>query len=105
MSGPLSRQGGRWLLALRVTPKASSTEVTGLHRAADGQVSLAVKVTAVADKGKANKAVIDLLAGELGFARSAFDLVRGETARNKVVIFSGDGALLAERLKAFDDGR
>ena len=58
MSGPLRRN----LLAVRVTPKASRNEVTGLYRAADGAVSLSVKVTAAPDKGQANAAVIKVLA-------------------------------------------
>ena len=51
MSGPLNRN----LLAVRVTPKASRNEVTGLYTAADGTVSLSVNVTAAPDKGKANR--------------------------------------------------
>lgn len=100
MTGPLSRRGGEWLLAIRVTPKASASQITGLHAAADGSVSLAVKVTAVADKGRANKAVIDLLAKELGVPRSAFVIVRGETDRNKLLRLTGDAQALAARLAA-----
>ena len=85
MRGPL--KGG--LLAVRVTPKASRNEVTGLYTAADGMVSLSVKVTAAPDKGKANKAVIDLLAKKSGVAKSTLSLVKGETDRNKTFQFTG----------------
>ena len=98
MSGPLLQRGGDWLLALRVTPKASSNQIAGFHAASDGSVSLAVKVTAVADKGKANMAVIDLLAREFGVPRSSFEIVRGETDRNKMLRFAGDAPALAARL-------
>lgn len=77
-------------LSLRVTPKASRDEVTGLYTAADGAVSLAVKVTAPPDKGKANKAVIAVLAKALRLPKSAFALVSGETSRHKVVSVAGN---------------
>lgn len=77
-------------LNLRVTPKASRDDVTGLHTAADGTVALAVKVTAPPDKGKANKAVIAVLAKALRLPKSAFALVSGETSRHKVVSVAGN---------------
>ena len=85
MSGPLTRN----FLAVRVTPKASRNEVTGLYTAAEGSVSLAVKVTVAPDKGKANAAVISLLAKKLGVAKSMLTLVKGETDRNKMFQFTG----------------
>ena len=86
MSGPLKGN----LLSVRVTPKASRNEVTGLYTAADGAVSLSVKVTAAPDKGKANNAVMDLLAKKSGLAKSTFTLVKGETDRNKTFQISGN---------------
>ena len=93
MSGPLRGS----FLAVRVTPKASRNEVTGLYTAADGAVSLAVKVTAAPDKGKANAAVTHLLAKKLGVAKSRLTLVKGETDRNKTFQFTGP----IEPLEAF----
>jgi uncharacterized protein (TIGR00251 family) len=90
VSGALNRN----FLAVRVTPKASRNEVTGLHTAADGAVSLSVKVTAAPDKGKANKAVISLLAKKIGVAKSTLALVKGETDRNKTFQISGNTELL-----------
>ncbi|TAL50178.1 DUF167 domain-containing protein [Patescibacteria group bacterium] len=45
--------------------------------------TLKVSVTAPPEKGKANEAVIDLLAEELGIAKSTIELIRGGTARIK----------------------
>jgi uncharacterized protein len=90
VNGPL-RSG---FLAVRVTPKASRNEVTGLYTAADGAVSLSVKVTAAPDKGKANAAVISLLAKKSGIAKSRLTLVKGETDRNKTFQFTGPLELL-----------
>ena len=100
MSGPLFQRGGEWLLAVRATPKAFTNAITGFHADADGAMSLAIKVTAVADKGKANKAVIDVLARELAVPRSSFEIIRGETDRNKLLRFAGDAQALAVKLAA-----
>jgi len=92
VTSPLRPGKGGLLLSLRVTPKSSRDEVAGLHRAADGAVSLAIRVTAVPDRGKANKAVIETLAKACGLPKSAFELVSGETDRNKTILVSGNPA-------------
>jgi len=90
VTSPVRPGRGGLLLAVRVTPRASRDEVTGLHRASDGAVSLAVKVTAAPDKGQANKSVIETLAGASGLPRSAFALAAGETSRNKTILVTGN---------------
>ena len=83
------------LLAVRVTPKSSRDGVTGLFTVADGAVSLAVKVTAPPDKGKANKAVIETIAKAAGLPKSAVSIVSGETERHKTLLVTGNPAALA----------
>lgn len=100
MTTPLRPGRGGWLLSVRVTPKSSRDEVTGLHVAADGAVSLAVKVTAPPDKGKANKAVIETVAKAAGLPKSSFALVSGETERHKVLLVTGNPAGLAAWIAA-----
>jgi uncharacterized protein YggU (UPF0235/DUF167 family) len=53
---------------------------------------------AVPDKGRANAAVVALIAKALEVPKSAVAVVSGETARLKTVLVSGDAATLAERL-------
>lgn len=65
-------------IAVRVTPKASRNAVT------EGEYGLRVSVTTVPEDGKANKAVIKLLATALGVPKSSLTLVRGATSRDKV---------------------
>ena len=57
-------------------------------------MSLAVKVTAAPDKGRANKAVIEVLAKAWRLPKSAFALVAGETERNKTLLVTGSPAEL-----------
>ena len=66
-------------LAVRVTPNAKADAVT----VEEGQVK--VRVTVVPEDGKANKAVIALLAKALGVSKSSLTIVRGETARDKLI--------------------
>ena len=94
MTSPLRPGRGGVLLAVRVTPKSSRNEIAGLHVAADGAVSLAVKVTAPPDKGKANKAFIETLARAAGIPKSSISLVAGETERNKTLLVTGNQAAL-----------
>ncbi len=67
------------MLAVRATPKAAAERIA----VADGQVR--VWVTAPPDKGKANKAVTALVAKTLSVPKGAVNVVRGETAREKML--------------------
>ena len=88
------------LLSLRVTPKSASDALSGLHEGAGGKVSLAVKVRAQPEQGKANKAVIQLLATSIGMPKSRLSVVSGAAERNKTVLIAGDAADISERLAA-----
>ena len=66
------------LLHVRVQPKARANAVKGWHGAA-----LRVSVTAAPEDGKANRAVIDLLAETFDVAPSSIILVRGAASRDK----------------------
>jgi len=70
-------------LRVRVTPRSSINAVAGW---ADAQHdTLLLKVTAPAEGGKANDAIIKLLADELDIPKSAVTIRRGETSRIKLV--------------------
>jgi uncharacterized protein YggU (UPF0235/DUF167 family) len=88
------------LLDLRVTPNAAADRIEGVETRADGRVVLRVRVRAVPDRGRANAAVLALLAAALGTSKSALDLVAGDTAREKTVAITGDAAVLSARLEA-----
>jgi uncharacterized protein (TIGR00251 family) len=85
LSLPLRPAADATLLFLRVTPKAGADAIGGIWRDADGKMSLQVKVRTQPEKGKANEAVIGLLAESFGLPRSAFAIVSGETGRLKTI--------------------
>ena len=66
-------------LALRVTPGARSESVEL------GEGALLIKVRAKPDDGAANKAALELLAQALGTSPSRISLLRGASARDKLV--------------------
>lgn len=71
----------RGLLSVRATPGARDEAIAVTEAA--GRPVVAVRVTAPPDKGKANEAIIVLLAKALDVPRSAITLAHGETARDK----------------------
>ncbi|MBM4048590.1 MAG: DUF167 domain-containing protein [Planctomycetes bacterium] len=77
---------GGVVFLVRVQPGARRDAVLGEHAGA-----LKVSVCAAPDRGKANKAVLALLAEGLGVAKSALALVSGETSREKRVFVEGVG--------------
>jgi len=100
MPDPFTPTASGLRLRLRVTPNASLDRIDGPETLADGTTVLRLRVRAVPENGKANAAVILLLAKALGLPRSAVTLVAGETARLKTVLVEGDPDDLAARLGA-----
>lgn len=80
---------GQLDVCVRVTPKSAADNVDGVFIGADGKSCLALRVRALPDKGKANKAVIALFADWARCAKRDIDVVRGATARIKTLRVSG----------------
>ncbi|CAG1770206.1 hypothetical protein BAC2_00891 [uncultured bacterium] len=79
-------------MRLRVAPKAARARIMGEHAGA-----LKLAVTEAPERGKANAAVVELLARELGVPKKHISIVHGETSQDKVVEiagFAGDAAAL-----------
>lgn len=89
-------------LFVRVTPNAGRNGIDGIEVRDDGTAVLRVRVSAVPDKGKANAAVVALLARALDVPKSAVTVVSGETSRMKTLAIVGDGAALALVMDALD---
>lgn len=87
-------------LLVRASPGARTNSIAGLWHGPDGDARLIVKVTAPPDKGKANAAILKLLANALGLPKSALLVASGETTRLKVIAISAEPAELAASLDA-----
>lgn len=71
------------VVPVRLTPRASADRIGGQWIDADGNIWLSVHVTAPPDKGRANAALIALLAGQLDVPRSSISLEAGDRSRLK----------------------
>lgn len=76
-------------LKLRVTPNASANKIT-TETDEQGATTYRVYVTVPPEDGKANVAVIKLLAKHLGVAKSSLTIIRGETGRDKIIRLDSD---------------
>lgn len=72
------------LLHVKVTPKAKAEKIKKEIQP-DGSALYKIYVTALPEDGKANEAVINLLARSLRVARSRLKIIRGHTTREKMI--------------------
>ncbi len=72
------------ILRVKVVPGATRSRVVGVL---DG--ALKVAVSAPAEKGKANKALIKLLADVVGVPRNRITVQQGHTSPHKLLLFEG----------------
>lgn len=83
-------------IELTVSPGAARSELVGRH--GDGWRA---RVAAPPERGRANRALVELLAEALGVPRDTVTVVAGKTARRKVVEVDGlDAAEIDRRLEA-----
>jgi uncharacterized protein YggU (UPF0235/DUF167 family) len=94
---PVRRDGADLLLTIRLTPRAARARIGGTFTDSAGQCWLQASVTAPPDKGKANAALITLLARALRLPQSSILLETGDTNRLKRLRISG-GAPATEAL-------
>jgi uncharacterized protein (TIGR00251 family) len=72
------------LMPVKVVPGASRSRVVGIL---DG--ALKVAVAAPPEKGKANKALIEILAESLDLPRNRVSIEQGQSSHHKIVLLQG----------------
>jgi uncharacterized protein YggU (UPF0235/DUF167 family) len=87
---PFAPVAGGVCVRLRVTPRARRNGIEGFVADAEGGVRLKVAVSAAAEDGRANLAVLELLAREWRLPRSSLSLKIGAGDRRKSVAIAGD---------------
>ena len=86
---------GGVVFAVKVVPGSSRTAVAGLLNG-----MLKIRVTAPAEKGKANKCLLRFISSQLGVRNSAVNIVTGQTSSVKEIRVLGISKLvLTEKLK------
>lgn len=91
-------------VAVRLTPGAGADRIQGTVLEADGALSLKCAVGAAAIDGKANAALVTLLAKSWRLPKSSISLVRGQRERRKLLHLAGDPATLLARLESWLSG-
>lgn len=77
-------------IMLYATPRASRTQLAGLH---DGRLKLQVAAPPV--DGAANEAIVKFLAAQLGVSKSCVQISAGQTGKRKTVEVVGVDAAAA----------
>jgi uncharacterized protein len=91
---PFRAVAGGVLVAVRLAPKAVRPRIGPVIVGADGLGLLKVAVTEVPEKGKANAALIRILAKSWRLPKSAITVARGATDRNKMLRIEGQPTAL-----------
>jgi uncharacterized protein len=101
MASWLTRHVAGARVSLKVTPRAPRDSV-GIEVDSGGRPHLAVRVSAPPEAGKANAALIRLLAKRWRLAQSDLQVVSGAGARRKVLQIQGSPDALIARLEAIE---
>lgn len=99
--GPLSlvRDGVR--VAIRLTPRAKADRIIAVADTAAGRRIVKVSVAAPPESGRANEALLSLLATAWHLPRRDLAIIVGAASRQKVVQISGDPHRLFGELDSF----
>ncbi len=103
-AAPYEVAGDGVRIALRLTPKASRNRIGPVAREADGATAFKAQVTAPPEDGKANAALVKLVAKKLGVAKSRIAIARGATSRRKILHVAGDARALMAQLESWMNG-
>jgi uncharacterized protein len=90
---------------LRLTPKGGRDSIDGWGRDAKGARMLKARVAVAPEDGKANAALISLLAAEFAVPKNAVTITSGAASRIKRVRIGGDKVKLSARLNIFGDAK
>jgi uncharacterized protein (TIGR00251 family) len=89
-----TEKDGAFVFAVRVIPKSSKSEIVGEHEGA-----LKVKLNALPVGGAANAELIKILAKHFGVAKSAIEILKGQTSKTKQIKIVGARAANLPGLK------
>ena len=83
------------ILVLKISPNSSKCEFIK-----NGE-EIKLKITAPPVDGKANKAVIELLSKTFRVPKSYFEIIHGETSKEKTILIKNIDTTKVEEIKSF----
>ncbi len=96
---PFAAASGGVSVRVRLTPKAARNAIDGTVADAHGIPALKATVTAPPEGGKANKALIGMLAKSWRLAKTSISVKSGLTLRQKTLLVEGDTELIMKKLR------
>jgi uncharacterized protein (TIGR00251 family) len=84
--------------SIRLTPRGHANKIHGWQKISENQMALKVSVTAIPENGKANKALVKLLAKTFKMPQQAVKIIVGENARTKVLFIETNDLGLVEKI-------
>lgn len=103
MDRPWTSFDGHLRLSVRLTPNGGRDALEKIEAGSEGDMVLKARVSAVPENGKANKALIALIAKSLRVPKTSISLISGDTARKKILRIDADPEDLILKLeKLFD---
>ncbi len=88
--GPLNVAGDGLQVAIRLSPRARIDRLVAVAPADEGGHALGATVTAPAEAGRANEALLQLLVRAWQVPRRDLSIIAGSTSRTKIVRVAGD---------------
>ena len=83
------------ILSLRISPNSSKNEII------KSEEGLKIKITAQPIDGKANKALVEYLSKLLKIPKSSFEIIRGETSKEKTLLIKTQNLYDIDKIKGF----
>ena len=102
-TSPIQPAAGGLRLLLRLQANARGNAVEGVVGLADGRKALKARVTAPPEDGRANAALIKLLAKTWRLPKSAITIVAGQRDRTKILLIEGDAKALEAAVQRWLD--
>jgi hypothetical protein len=97
-AAPWAAEADGVTLWLRLTPKGGRDAVEGVETLSDGRAVLKARVRAAPEDGRANAALVELIAKALAAPKRAVTIRSGETSRVKKLFIAGDPAPIIDAL-------
>ncbi|MBO7672805.1 YggU family protein [bacterium] len=83
-----------FIVNIKISPNSSKNEIIK-----NGD-EIKIKLTAQPIEGKANKALIEYLSKELKIPKTSIEIIKGETSKEKTILFKTDDMEKLKKLSA-----
>ncbi len=96
---PFAAASGGISVRVRLTPKAARNAIFGTVADAQSITALKATVTAAPEGGKANKALIGMVAKSWRLTKTSISVKSGAAHRQKTLLVEGDTEMLMKKLR------